>query len=449
MTATLVARAKSRLGLPQLTTGLNNWLLCWVVLPNLAFCALWLIATPPRMGSILATGVVGLLVRRASYGARVIGFIAATIYSGAIYLSAIFNLTVHHLLVSLRFFAELDPLGSPAYLAAIGAMITLIAIAVRLLHREMQFGGAAELLVAILALLAVAGLDRLVGLHSRGSYMRLPDASAPFESAVGNSGFAAGLDGHRHAMIVMVEAMGSPVNPTIDRLMFEAWRSPAITRRYDVSFGTNAFYGSTTNGELRELCARWGEYRAVVDKLDPTCLPARAARHGYDTTAVHGFTREFFDRDRWYPNIGFGRDIFGDTLIRQGTGECDGVFPGACDVRIAPLLGQILKDAKRPQFLYWLTLNSHLPVPSSNVLGTEECLERNPGFPVNRAGLCRLVSVIRATNASLAAVLTDPALPATEVLIVGDHLPPFFGHVSRSQFDQGRVPWVRLVPKDR
>ncbi|HET9511947.1 MAG TPA: sulfatase-like hydrolase/transferase [Sphingomonas sp.] len=449
MDATLPARAPSRPWLPHPTTGLANWLLCWVVLPNLAFCALWVIATPPRMEAILATGVIGLIVRRAPYGVRLCGFVVSTIYSIATYLSAIFNLTVHHLLVSLRFFAELHPLGSPEYLAAIGAMVMLTATTVRLLRRDMRFGSAAELLVAVVSLLAVAGLDRLVGMHSRGSYNHVPDATAPFESAVGRSGFAAALNGRRHAMIVMVEAMGSPLNPALDRLMFEAWRSPAITSRYQVTFGTNAFYGSTTNGELRELCARWDEYHSVLDKPDANCLPARAGRRGYDATAVHGFNRSFFDRARWYPNIGFRREIFGDMLARQGAGECEGVFPGPCDTRIAPLLGQMLKDAKRPQFLYWLTLNSHLPVPGSAALGTEDCLERNPGFPVNRAGLCRLVAVIRATNASLAAVLTDPALPATEVLIVGDHIPPFFGHVSRSQFDQARVPWVRLVPKDR
>jgi hypothetical protein len=41
-------------------------------------------------------------------------------------------------------------------------------------------------------------------------------------------------------------------------------------------------------------------------------------------------------------------------------------------------------------------------------------------------------------------MLTDPDLPPTDVLIVGDHAPPFFDRSQRSQFDPERVPWVLL-----
>jgi hypothetical protein len=61
--------------------------------------------------------------------------------------------------------------------------------------------------------------------------------------------------------------------------------------------------------------------------------------------------------------------------------------------------------------------------------------------------ICRLFSLWHQVDKSLAAMLTDPALPPTDVLIVGDHAPPLLDRSQRSQFDGGRVPWVLL--KDR
>lgn len=436
----------ARLGL---SAGLGNWLLCWILLPNLAFCALWVVATPPRMGEIIAVGAVGLIVRRARYALRLAAFAVVMAFSVVSYISAIFNLAVGDIVASMRFFAELDPLRSPTYVGAFLGMAVLLGLAARLLRRDMRFERGEELAIAVVAILSMAAIDRAVSYTSRGAYKRLPSADAPFGSAVQASGIVARADGNRHVMIVMMEAMGAPTNKAIERLMFERWRRSDIAARYDVRFGTAPYHGSTTNGELRELCGRWDEYDSVIAKADAGCLPARLSARGYDTVAVHGFSGAFFDRTDWYPNVGFGRRVFGEHLIASGMAECPGVFPGACDVQVPQRLGARLKAAKEPQFLYWLTLNSHLPVPESDALGTGDCLARNPGFPVQSGGLCRLVSVTRATSDSLAAMLVDPALPPTDILIVGDHMPPFFDHQSRSQFDSYRVPWVLLTTRDK
>jgi hypothetical protein len=42
----------------------------------------------------------------------------------------------------------------------------------------------------------------------------------------------------------------------------------------------------------------------------------------------------------------------------------------------------------------------------------------------------------------------DPALPPTDVLIVGDHMPPFLGRQKRFRFDPAHVPYVYLRAKD-
>ncbi len=63
--------------------------------------------------------------------------------------------------------------------------------------------------------------------------------------------------------------------------------------------------------------------------------------------------------------------------------------------------------------------------------------------------ICRLFSLWSQVNDGLADVLADPTLPATDVLLVGDHPPPFFDRSQRNQFDPERVPWVLLKRKER
>ena len=49
--------------------------------------------------------------------------------------------------------------------------------------------------------------------------------------------------------------------------------------------------------------------------------------------------------------------------------------------------------------------------------------------------------------------MTDPAAPHdnaetdADILIVGDHMPPFFQRKARERFDGDKVPWVFLRAK--
>lgn len=427
------------------SAALRNWLLCWIVLPNAAFCVLWAIAAPPRTAEILLIAVTGLVVRRAPYWVRLLGFSAAMTFGVLSYISAIFNLAIASLVPAMRFFAELDPLRSPVYSGAFALMLAITAIAAWLLRRDMRFEGQWDLVVAIVATLAMAGVDGAVARASSGSYKRLPSAGTPFASAVEASGFATGATPGRNLMIVVVEALGAPVDPALDNALLGRWRRPDILARYAVTSGTTAYYGSTTNAEVRELCGEWGDYGTFMREPAPQCLPAQLRAKGYRTTAIHGFTGRFFDRIDWYPNVGFTDLIFGERMLRDGAPECPGVFPGACDRAIPEILKRRLRRATTPQFVYWLTLNSHLPVPAEDRLGTRDCrLGTEAG-----SGLCRLVHVVATTNDSLARTLTARDMPATDVLIVGDHMPPFFDHRTRSRFRPDAVPWILLRARTR
>lgn len=424
---------------------LGAWLLCWVILPNLGFWLLWLFGAPPRSAEILATGVLGLVVRKLSRRIQFAGFLLALAWSALSYLSAVFNLAITEIVASMGFLLELKPIGSIEYLSAALLAAGLLVGAWQAFRLPLAFTSTPHLAVAISAIAAAAGLDYAVSLQTNGAYGRLAGANTPFSSATDQVDLLAHADGSRHIILVMVEAMGQPTDPALRRQLFGRWAQGDVAARYTVRYGTTPYYGSTTSGELRELCGRWDDYAAVSAAADPRCLPARMRRRGYETSAVHSFTGAFFDRELWYPHIGFDHLIFRDALSREGARPCLGVFPGVCDRDVPAILARKLEGATRPQFLYWLTVNSHLPVPAAAPLGTENCLERHPGFAIRNGGICRLATVIEEVNDALARVLVAPGFPDADILIVGDHMPPFFDHGSRAQFDPGQVPWILLT----
>ena len=432
---------------PRLDAAFANWALGWVLLPNLPFLAMWLVGGPPRVLEIFITGLAGLLVRRAPFWVQFPVFVTLLTASLMSFVSALFSLSIKSMFYSLRFVVELSPSASIEYLALAALLAFTLVAAWKVLRRPQGFDRPLLIVGAGALLFGLCAVDLWAQSSTRGSYRSAPPADAPFSSAVRQTGFDALAGRGNHLLIVMVEAMGVPRDPALQARLVQRWRQGDIARRYDVSTGSTPFWGSTTNGEMRELCGRWDNYHGLLENSDPTCLPARLARQGYRTTAIHGFKNEFFGRTSWYPNVGFQRLVFREDLVSRGVKGCGGVFPGACDHDVPALIGAQLKGAKEKQFVYWLTLNSHIPVPASESLGTQDCARFDPALARDHAMVCRLFSLWADVDAQLAKVLADPALPPTDILLVGDHAPPFFDRSQRSQFNGERVPWVLLKHK--
>jgi hypothetical protein len=241
----------------------------------------------------------------------------------------------------------------------------------------------------------------------------------------------------------VVEAMGQPRDAALRGEFDKIWMRPELTSRFEISHGETAFFGSTTSGEMRELCQRWGNYPEITAP-DPRCLPAKLAKRGYRTSSYHAFYPTFFDRERWYPLIGFQHMHFGQELMNEGAGYCPNVFPGACDRDVPGIIARDLAKAQGPQFVYWLTLNSHLPIVENRALGTEHCHRLGHGLDSDFPMICRLFSIWGSTADALVKVVDRPDFPPTHILIVGDHMPPFTHQKSRLQFDPEHVPWVLL-----
>ncbi len=432
---------------------LANWLLVWVLIANAGFMLMWIIGAPPRHFAILVTGTIGLIVRNQRTAIRIAAFIGAMGYSLISFLSGLFNLSITSMLYSVKFFLELDPAQSREYMLGAGIVAVLIGFACFIMRRKQGFSTTPALLAAIAAVCTLSLTDYAVGQGMRGHYFRDDAGAAAFTSAVSQTGFdaqpAVASAPKRHLMIVMVESLGQPVgNKTMDALLFARYRNPAVADRFTLSQGTTTYFNSTTAGEVRELCGRRGEYYDLVDRADPSCLPARLKARGFETTAYHSFDGAFFDRDSWYPNIGFDTRQFADDLSAQGLRPCGGVFPGVCDRDVPSVLAQKLKQAEKPQFIYWLTVNSHLPVPPGLNLDVERCNRLWPQLASDFPMICRQFAIWDGIDAALIDQITAADFPPTDILIVGDHMPPFFDRHHRRQFAPDRVPWLLLRWRD-
>ena len=424
----------------------HNWLICWLLLPNLGFWLLWIVGGPPRWKDILYIGVLGVLTHRMSYSARCGFFVLAMIYAILAFISSLFNLKLSSLLYSIQLASELNLSASVEYVACTVGVIATFGAGAFFLRRPVTLARPSLIIAAVGLVSCAAVTDYWMGNGRRGSYKRYAEAGAPFTSGTLSSGFERAATGQRHAVMIVAEAMGLPKDPALRQQLINIWARPEVRARYEVTTGDTLFYGSTTNGEMRELCGRWGDYFEVME-VKADCLPARLTRKGYHTQGWHSFEGLFFERTSWYPNVGFQEAKFGPDLIQAGAGVCPGVFRGACDRDIPAQMGKTLRSAKQPQFLYWLTVNTHLPVVKHDVLETRHCEQFDKNLNANFPMTCRMFSLYDQTARALAKEITADDFPASDILIVGDHIPPFFDRNHREEFAPDRVPWIMLRRK--
>lgn len=420
-----------------------NWVACWLVLPNLPFLPITLMGGPPRYPEVVVCGLVGLIARRWNYPVRASMFLALMAYLVISFIARMFNMAVTMIFSVIGLVFDMNPQASIEYVAGTGLMLLVLGAGLWLLRQPGQFRAPKWLLAAIGLTLVLTGGDYAASKDAMGSYSRSDAQGAPFSSAASQTGFAALADGKTNLMIVVVEAMGDPRDPALRGKLDAMWMRPELAGRYEMTRGETAYFGSTTSGEIRELCGRWSNYDAI-EGPQPGCLPAMLARKGYETTAYHAFQPGFFDRDRWYPLIGFKRMIFGQEMLDRGASLCPNVFPGACDRDVPSFIREQLQSASKPQFVYWLTLNSHLPIVENKELGTEHCQGLGEKFDDDFPMICRLFSIWNHTADALVREIERPDFPPTDILIVGDHMPPFTQQRSRLQFDSAHVPWILL-----
>jgi phosphoglycerol transferase MdoB-like AlkP superfamily enzyme len=224
-----------------------------------------------------------------------------------------------------------------------------------------------------------------------------------------------------------------------------------ISARYKLVQGNVAFHGSTVAGESRELCGQDLGFGILngSPQLFQECLPRQFKAMGFHTIAAHGNSGYFFRRSDWYGRMGFDETQFRSDFHRQGLPECVGAVLGTCDAAIAQWIGTKLGDGRSsPQFVYWVTLNSHLPVPvpvPPSIGGESSCSTVIP--LADDPSLCSWYELIANVHRSIADLAMANSARPTVFVVVGDHAPPFADPRLRGLFSGTTVPYVVLIPR--
>lgn len=247
---------------------------------------------------------------------------------------------------------------------------------------------------------------------------------------------------------VLVESWGTDKTGVIDQKLLSLYMTPEIRRRYRIVTGTVPFGGPTVYGETRELCNSTIGFviaRFPLPSSFEPCLPQKLKAMGYRTEGVHGYFGGMYGRYLWYPRIGFESVWFKRRLRSQGLTDCPGAFPGICDAQLAQWLGNQLAHTPAPLYIHWMTLNSHLPVPSGLAGLNPVSCDFDPLVRA-REPLCAWFKLQYQVHSSIADLAARPDIPPTAFAIVGDHTPPFASTDLRSRFADDRVPFLLLIP---
>lgn len=428
-----------------------RWVAFWIILPNLAIIAMWPVGGPTMSLEILLAGMFAVNLKFAKRAwVRYAGMLAIFVYIWLKYTTKSFNMPLMHLSGMHQYLLELNLTQSPEYLIG-GAVILASLIASLAVGPRLDWPEKPQAIYASCAVLAmIAGGDYWFTAGSRGSYKAEAPEGTPFDSAMHQVGLTPATIDAPNLVVVIVESWGVPNNDFDRAINQRIWDPAKWESRYEYTSGQTAYFGSTTNAEIRELCGEWNDHIGFdYDSMADKCLPRQFAAEGFHTVALHSFNGEFFHRQVWYPRIGFEENHFDADLIANGASFCDGVFGGACDRDVPAQITQILKNSQNDRNLvYWLTVNAHLPVATSDQLGTDSCdigsAEWREDFPM----LCRSYAIHAQVADALTAEIMAEDFPTSDILIVGDHMPPFFPRAIRSRFDADHVPWIFLKARE-
>ena len=425
-----------------------RWALHWLIAPCIVPIMFWPLGGPDMIRVFIAVGCLGIVFAQISspWIKRVAAIGLMAMVTANFFLMS-FNLNFSSSSQLPLFLSDARWYLSSDYIAMAALIIVGLYLAIQQAPSVPKFGKLWHWGLAIMMVASVARFDNFASEAARSNIWSEPDPAFPFHSAVGDSGIVADTSRRHNVVVVLAESLGVPEFAEGKAMFAADWDRPEWKSRYDVSHGQVDYFGSTTFGEMREICGKFGNYTTFnFRKAD--CLPGRMLKAGYQTTAIHAFAPSFFEREDWWPQLKFKKELFGDSLENAGARACGGIFPGACDVDIPQQIGAVIKHSDKPQFVYWVTLNSHLPVLSDASLGTEDC--DKPDAPLSQIAprLCRLFTVHHNLADAISKMAMDPSLPPTDILIVGDHMPPYFRRQLRSLFNPAQVPWILLKARD-
>ena len=416
--------------------------LAFVVVPNLPYALLLTeYALRPRTPFILLYWCIGVIAPKCPAWLVACALAAVAILDLVWFVSGLLMFKPSLVVEAFRYAPLIYPAASSLYLAIGTGVIATIIVPVylvwhpqraRLLRRR---GVAATLMVALVVADLLVTIDPAPPSPAFDSAMRQTDLER-----------SDAMQNHGALLIVMVESLGVFSEPAHTARLNKAMRSDKVIAKYRVREGVSPQAGMTTGATSRELCGRWATWGDYLAGTAADCLPSRLAVRGYEAHAVHAYTGHMFDRFDWYPKLGFEHLTFEEQMRAGGVGgHCGTMFPSACDRAAADIVRELMiAPSDVPRFVYWLTVDSHMPIDPADGTTRWDC---GAGGPFGNETVCLFAQIWADVFEATARIATDSALPSgTSVLIVGDHPPSFVSRTVKRYFVPGVVPWIYLEP---
>jgi hypothetical protein len=249
---------------------------------------------------------------------------------------------------------------------------------------------------------------------------------APLRNEKNSARYYLSTTGSEKILYIIAESWGSLKNNEVNQLIVKNIMSEKNKLQF-MKMGHFYTIGSTVAGELRELCSMEllnnGFAFSHLNKSDfSACLPNELVNRNYRTIALHGANGVLYDRKDWYKKAGFQNVLFGENFL--GLQRCK-AFNGICDEKLFNVVAnQFLQSMNEKIFFYWMTLTSHSPYVEKDINNRRIDCDK---FGIHRDGeMCRNIHLHAQFFDGLAKLIQKPEMKGVEVIVVGDHQPPFF-----------------------
>jgi phosphoglycerol transferase MdoB-like AlkP superfamily enzyme len=220
------------------------------------------------------------------------------------------------------------------------------------------------------------------------------------------------------------------------------------SKLYRVSEGRNQFKYLTQAGEFREITGYlFHSYQAFQPWVKQKSIFIKKQQEGYHVIGLHGFTSEYYKRKDIWPALGIQESMFAEDFRKLSLPLCGTIyFQGICDTAVTTWLFKSLRrQPERKEFYYWVTLSNHLPIVEIHDEGYNLFAAKWKKKGMNE-NVLQMAYRHQLLFKDIAHKMSQPGLPKSNVLLVGDHAPPFIDPADRAQYDAFHVQYVELAP---
>lgn len=173
------------------------------------------------------------------------------------------------------------------------------------------------------------------------------------------------IDDRANIVLIQVEAWTDPMD--IQGITYSEDPMPnlrhAMSQYSSGKLNVNVLGGATVNTEFEVLTGLPIENRPSGEYPYLTVLTHSSAEalpfylnEDYQTTAIHNYYGDFYNRDKVFANIGFERYISMETMTNI---QKDGYYPS--DNAFIQYIPQVLKESPERDFIYGITVEMHGP----------------------------------------------------------------------------------------